>query len=123
MTSRDKKETRRVSAGFEFEDAGAGRVGWRGRRDRVGDRDQEPPPRGIQNQSPVPTRPNGNTRRREAFGAHLTGDGPSSQTPNDGPAGSSRRPSPSPSPEGVDSVVLEFVRFFFIICRDSSCLL
>ncbi|OAX34326.1 hypothetical protein K503DRAFT_724683 [Rhizopogon vinicolor AM-OR11-026] len=97
MTSRDKKNTQRVEAEFEFSDAG----GHRGRRDR--EREREPPP-------PPTTQPRATTRRRDAFGTHLTAIGPASngaQTPQS--SGPSRVASPSPQPNGedVDPVVAQ----------------
>jgi hypothetical protein len=94
MSSRDKKNTQRVQAEFEFSNVGA----HRGRRDR--EREREPPPSTIQPRT---------VRRREAFGTHLTGSGLASsgaQTPQSGP---SRRGSPSPqrSGEDVDPVVAQ----------------
>ncbi|KAH7924735.1 hypothetical protein BV22DRAFT_1066211 [Leucogyrophana mollusca] len=97
MTTRDKKDTRRVEAGFEFEDVGGSSR--RGRRDR-GDRerDREPPPQ------PATAQPRTAGRRREGFGGHLTGDGA-------GPAATaatpSRRASPSPTREDVDPIVAQ----------------
>lgn len=65
MSSRDKKDARRVQAEFEFDDSsGSGR---RGRRDR--EREREPPPSVVQ----VQGRAGG--RRREAFAGHLTIEG------------------------------------------------
>ncbi|KAG1863606.1 hypothetical protein DFJ58DRAFT_774056 [Suillus subalutaceus] len=98
MTSRDKKNTQRVEAEFEFGDAGGGR---RGRRDRDRDREHEPPPA---------AQPRAVARRREAFGGHLTSSSPAPngvQTPQS--SGPSRRASPSPqrSGEEVDPVVAQ----------------
>ena len=84
MSSRDKKDARRVQADFAFEDVG-GRHGHghgHGRRDRERDREQrerdrDPPPRQQQAQSSsagaatVPPAGSG-ARRREAFGGGLT---------------------------------------------------
>lgn len=100
MTSRDKKDARRVQADFEFDEVGIG-GNRRGRRDRggSGDHEREPPP----STPPVgPSRPNG--RRREGFGANLTPVG-GVNTPT--LPGLSRRGSPSPPPE--DPVLAEYV--------------
>lgn len=100
MTSRDKKNTQRVEAEFEFGDAGGGR---RGRRDRDRERERE--------HEPVPAvQPRAGARRREGFGAHLTTSSPApngAQTPQS--SGPSRRPSPSPQRNGedVDPVVAQ----------------
>lgn len=96
MTSRDRKDARRIQADFEYDEVGIG-GGRRGRRDLGGgDHEREPPP----NTSPVgPSRPNG--RRRNGFGANLTpAGGPT-------PLGPSRRASPSPPPE--DPLLAEYV--------------
>ncbi|KAF8447367.1 hypothetical protein L210DRAFT_3609760 [Boletus edulis BED1] len=65
MSSKGRRDARRVQAEFEFDDAGG--TSRRGRRDR-GDRERErePPPHSVQ----PPGRTGG--RRREAFGGHLT---------------------------------------------------
>lgn len=104
MSSRVKKDARRVQADFEFEE-----VGRRGRRDRGShrDRETEPPPHHRQGQqdpgpssTPTVLKPPGPGRRREGFGANLTSEGASSGTPNP-----SRPPSP---PRGdLDPAVLE----------------
>lgn len=75
MSSKDRKDARRVVADFAFEDAG-GRYG-HGRRDHhEREREREPPP---SRPPPAPTisrpQPTGQSRRREAFGARLTADG------------------------------------------------
>ncbi|PSR73710.1 hypothetical protein PHLCEN_2v10450 [Hermanssonia centrifuga] len=94
MSSRDKKDARRIQAEFGFEEVpGGGRRG--GRRDR-GDRERErePPPS-------APPRPNAaGARRREAFSGNLTTD--------NAPVTSSRIPSrqQTPSP-GLDPAVAE----------------
>ncbi|KAG6860250.1 hypothetical protein C0995_013700 [Termitomyces sp. Mi166 len=102
MSSRDKKDARRVQAEFEFEE-----VGRHGRRGGHRDREREPPPHHRQGQqdsgpssTPIVLRPPGPGRRREGFGANLTVEGASSSTPEP-----SRPPSP---PRGdVDPAVLE----------------
>lgn len=94
MTSRDKKNTQRVQAEFEFSDAG----GYRGRRDREREREPLPPT----------TQPRGTARRRDAFGIHLTASGPASngaQTPQS--SGPSRGASPSPHPDGEDPIIAQ----------------
>ncbi|KAG6874827.1 hypothetical protein C0992_006401 [Termitomyces sp. T32_za158] len=104
MSSRVKKDARRVQADFEFEE-----VGRRGRRDRGShrDREREPPPQHRQVQqdpgpSSVPTflRPQGPGRRREGFGANLTVEGAGNGTPEPS------RPS-SPPRGDLDPAVLE----------------
>ncbi|KAF5377479.1 hypothetical protein D9615_005368 [Tricholomella constricta] len=115
MTSRDKKDARRVQAEFEFEEVGVG--GRHGRRDRGHrDREREPPPHhqrhAQQEQPPPPTavppgivRPPGPGRRREGFGATLTVDGGGTPSPNNATPDHSRPPSP---PRGdVDPAVVE----------------
>jgi hypothetical protein len=70
MTSRDKKDVRRVQADFEFEDVGLAGRNARMRRGGDNDRERELPPQGNSSG----TRPNGISRRREGFGATLTGE-------------------------------------------------
>ena len=86
MSAKDMKEARRLETNFEFNDnRGAGAR----RRERETDRsnDREPPRRVIQQTSPP-------DRRREGFGAALTGqDALGSSTPVNG------RSSPLPSRE------------------------
>ncbi|EMD38121.1 hypothetical protein CERSUDRAFT_82356 [Gelatoporia subvermispora B] len=101
MSSRDKKDVRRVQAEFEFEEVGGGHR--RGRRDR-GDRerDRDPPPHVAA--PPGPSRAaTAGSRRREAFGGNLTAEGPT--TPAAATPNLSRGPSrrQSPSPEGDPS--------------------
>ncbi|PBK93301.1 hypothetical protein ARMGADRAFT_929972 [Armillaria gallica] len=100
MSSRDKKDARRVPAEFEFEDI-PGRRG--SRRDR--EHEREPPPRQPPS-APGPSRPPGAGRRREGFGASLT-NGNASTTSLSTPPVPSRRSSPSPTREPVDPAILE----------------
>ncbi|KAF9462675.1 hypothetical protein BDZ94DRAFT_1260488 [Collybia nuda] len=103
MSSRDKKDARRIQAEFEFEEVGIG--GRHGRRDRGHrERDREPPPhprRQMQEQhqpppsSSVPPRPPGPDRRRAGFGASLTTDDNATPSPNNNTPNHSRPPSPS----------------------------
>jgi len=114
MSSRDRKDARRVQADFTFEEVG--NTSRHGRRDR--DRDRDPPPR-----QQTPTQgPSSNTvgnpsrpppavsRRREGFGGALTepgGGGPSTIPTDSGP-----RPStPSPATVDIDPAVAEYVLF------------
>jgi E3 ubiquitin-protein ligase ZNF598 len=71
MSSRDRKDARRIEAEFEFEDIAVGRRRRDGNYDRGRDREPPPPARSSQGQ-PV------NARRRD-FGANLTSDTPSFQ--------------------------------------------
>ncbi|KAF9260823.1 hypothetical protein L218DRAFT_1002324 [Marasmius fiardii PR-910] len=114
MSSRDKKDARRVQTNFEFEEVpGSGRA-------RARAREREPPPQQPRQQPPPPPRPPGPGRRREGFGAALTveggGDGSPAGTPRNGvtPPGPSRRNSPSPPPGEVDPAVLECRHTAFI---------
>ena len=87
MSSRDKKDARRVQADFAFEDVGGRHGHGHGRRDRERDREQQrerdrdppppPPPRQQQAQSSAATvpPPGSGARRREAFGGGLTQTG------------------------------------------------
>src|ERR1700721_2504443 len=67
MTSRDKKDARRIQANFEFEDINLVGRGTRTRRGGDNEREHEPPS-GSSNGA----RPIGSNRRREGFGATLT---------------------------------------------------
>ncbi|CCM00490.1 uncharacterized protein FIBRA_02524 [Fibroporia radiculosa] len=95
MSTRDKKDARRIQAEFEFEEVGTGnRRGRRDRRDR--EREREPPPAPI---PPGVSRPNGaGGRRREAFNGNLTVDGSTVNGNLTTNPHASRRPSPSPPP-------------------------
>ena len=95
MSSRDKKDARRVQAEFAFDDAGGS-----SRRGRLArEREQEPPP--ALNRPPI--RPTGN--RREAFGGRLTGEAGTASAATS-PSGT---PVPSTPPEDTDPVVGEYV--------------
>ena len=100
MSSKDRKDARRVQAEFEFDDAGGSSR--RGRRDR-GDRERErePPPQVVQVQGRTPG------RRREAFGGHLTTTEGGTQTPTAQPSVPSGRA--SPIRDDVDLLVTEYV--------------
>ena len=92
MTSRDKKDTRRIQADFEFDEVGIG--GRRNGRDWGGGSSGGNSERALPPRSPPPvgqSRPNG--RRREGFGTNLTIEG-STNTPQTPVL--TRRPSPSP---------------------------
>lgn len=94
MSSKDKKDVRRVQAEFEFDDTGgSSRRGWRDRGDR------EPPPQSVQAQS------RGGGRRREAFGGLLTTEVTQTTQPSV-PSGRT-----SPIREDVDPLVAEWVLF------------
>lgn len=94
MSSKDKKDARRVLAEFEFDDTGGGSR--RGRRDRG---DRELPPQIMQ----VQGRAAG--RRREAFGGYLT-EGTTQATQASVPSGRT-----SPMREDVDPLIAEYVCF------------
>ena len=77
MSSKDRKDARRVQADFEFDDAsGSGRRGRRDRGDREREREPPPPPQIVQ----VQGRAGG--RRREAFGGFLTSEGAQAPQPS-----------------------------------------
>ena len=108
MSSRDKKDARRVNAGFEFEEVAGG--GRRGRRDQ-GDRQREREPPPHQQQQPAltsgPARPTGVGRRREGFGSNLTGEGTANPTPNSNASALGRRLTPSPPLVDLDPAIAE----------------
>jgi E3 ubiquitin-protein ligase ZNF598 len=102
MTSRDKKDARRIQAEFEFEEVGIG--GRRGRRDR-GDRERErePPPHQPPGAVPGPATPaRPNVRRREGFGANLT-----TETAPDQSSRPNHTANISPPPGDIDPVTAE----------------
>jgi len=100
MSSRDKRDVRRVQAEFEFDDAGGGRRGWRDR----GDREREPQP--VQIQGHVQGRAG---RRREAFGGHLSvTEGTQTPRPTSVPSGRA-----SPIRDDIDPLVAERQAAFF----------
>lgn len=109
MSSRDKKDARKVAAEFQFEEVGTGR----GRRGggTTRERDREPPP-GLQQPRPQAQagpstaawpQPGATNGRRAAFGSSLT-DGNAQQTVRPSPSGSS-----SPLIPDVDPAVAECV--------------
>lgn len=112
MTSRDKKDARRIQAEFEFEEVGIG--GRHGRRDRgYRERDREPPlhPRNQTQEHPpppssAPPRPPGPDRRRAGFGASLTTEGNLTPPPNNNNTPDHSRP-PSPPRGDVDPATAE----------------
>jgi E3 ubiquitin-protein ligase ZNF598 len=112
MTSRDKKDARRVQADFEFDEVGIG--GRRSRRDRGGGSgsgtERDPPPH-----NPLLAGPSGsNGRRRDGFGANLTVEGGTNTPP---PLEPSHRPSPSPPPD--DPILAEYVASYYRISKFS----
>ncbi|KAF9242003.1 hypothetical protein BU15DRAFT_72940 [Melanogaster broomeanus] len=97
MSSRDKKDARRVQAEFEFDDVGGSSR--RGRRDR-GDREREREPPPAQNIPQAASR--AVARRREAFGGHLTAETSGNQMTQ--PSGPSRPASPFPPRGEADPI-------------------
>ncbi|KAH9958342.1 hypothetical protein BC827DRAFT_1345056 [Russula dissimulans] len=115
MSSRDKKDARRVNAAFEFQDAssssnrrrgggpgGGGGVSNGGGRDR-GQRDSQP------QLAPRPTQ--GSDNHRNPIGANLTPSG----DVNSSSIGPSRSDAPSPAPPSMDPVTAE--RYTAIFAR------
>ena len=112
MTSKDRRDARRVFADFAFDDAG-GRHG-HGRRDHHDrEREREPPP--PSRRPPSPTIPRvqstGQSRRREAFGARLTIDGvPTGESAVfSSQANLEANIMPMPGTDDVDPAVVEYV--------------
>jgi len=112
MSSRDKKDARRVNAAFEFQDAssgsnrrrgggpgGGGGVGSGGGRDR-GQRDSQP------QLAPRPTQ--GSDSHRNPIGPHLTTSG----DVNNNSLEPSRHQTPSPPPPSMDPVTAEYVSLY-----------
>ncbi|KAI0306282.1 hypothetical protein B0F90DRAFT_1814209 [Multifurca ochricompacta] len=120
MSSRDKKDARRVNAAFEFQDTSSGSTRRRGGGPGGGGgggggggsggsgREQRDPlsqlgPRQIM----------GSDSRRSRFGAHLTMEGDT----NDSSPGPSRRQTPSPPPPSMDPVTAERYTTIFVRLR------
>lgn len=100
MSSRDKRDVRRVQADFEFDDVGVSGGGRRGRRDR----EREPPPVQIQGQAQGQGQGRAG-RRREAFGGHLSvAEGAQTMQSSSVPSGRA-----SPIRDDVDPLVAECV--------------
>ena len=110
MSSRDKKDARRVNATFEFQDGpstsgrrrgggpdGGGNSG--GGRER-GQRDSQP------QLTPRPTL--GSENRHSLHGVHLTTE----RDANDSSPEPSRQQAPSPIPQSMDPVTAEYVSFY-----------
>ena len=99
MSSKDKKDARRIQTNFTFEGASVG--------NQHGRRDREPPPAQPpqQSQSIVnpPGRPPPTTRRRDAFGAALTEPGVTESQANN------RDNRPNSPPVEFDVAADEFV--------------
>lgn len=99
MSSRDKKDARRVEAEFAFEEIGGGRR--QRERGNNSTRDREPPPSAP---PPPASRQPTNVRRRD-FGANLT-DAVQSQNANTPSHTQVRTASPLPAAD-VDPIVAE----------------
>lgn len=112
MSSRDKKDARRIQADFEFEEVGLSGRNSRGRRDR-GDRERErePPPHAPQPNQPPRQAPPGPSRRREGFGGNLTAE--SASTAHQ--AEYIRRPTPSPPRGEIDPVVAQYAFYLSFV--------
>lgn len=108
MSSRDRKDARRVVADFTFDEVG-GRHG-HGRRDHHHHHHEREPPPSLPPPSPAifagPSRQQPTTQsRRQAFGARLTVDGVES------PAAAvvEVNRTPTPTRDDVDPIVAEYV--------------
>ncbi|KAH9066386.1 hypothetical protein EDB87DRAFT_1733220 [Lactarius vividus] len=112
MSTRDKKDARRVDAVFEFQDASSGSNRRRGGGPPGGGgggREREQP------QPQVAPRPiSGLESRRNRFGAHLTTEGDA----NDLSPGPSRHQTPSPPPPSMDPVTGERYTAIFVRLRN-----
>ena len=105
MSTRDRKDARRIQADFEFEEVGVGgrRGGRRDRGDR--EREREPPPV-VAGTNAGGAGAGGGSRRRAAFGGNLTTDDTgATSTPDAGSRVQSRRQSPSPTGDADPAVV------------------
>ena len=92
MSSRDKKDVRKIQADFEFEGAGSS-----GRTRRGRERENTSQPQNAPSNVNMPmSRPMGTSRRMEGFGAALTFEA-------SGNAGSNVRPERAASPEVQDN--------------------
>jgi E3 ubiquitin-protein ligase ZNF598 len=101
MTSRDKKDARRIQADFEFEEVGLGGRNERSRRGR--DREPESLLRDPIVLGPSSIRLNGVNRRMEGFGTALTTERPNNTSD------SGLRRSPSPSSNLRDPATIQWV--------------
>ncbi|KAI9459453.1 hypothetical protein BJY52DRAFT_1084852, partial [Lactarius psammicola] len=114
MSTRDKKDVRRVNAAFEFQDASSSsnrrRGGGPGGSSGGGrEREQRDP------QPQIAPRPiSGSDSRRNRFGAHLTTEGDAS----DLSPGPSRHQTPSPPPPSMDPVTGERYTAIFVRLRN-----
>ena len=114
MSSRDKKDARRVNAAFEFQDAPSssgrrrgggpdGGGGGGGGRER-GQRDSQPQ---------IALRPTlGLESRHSLHGAHLTTE----RDANDSSPEPGRQRAHSPPPQSMDPVTAEYVSFYPRLC-------
>ncbi|KAH8980343.1 hypothetical protein EDB86DRAFT_567986 [Lactarius hatsudake] len=111
MSTRDKKDARRVDAAFEFQDASSGSNRRRGggpTGSGGGGRDRE-------QRDPLAPRPvSGLESRRNRFGAHLTTEGDA----NDLSPGPSRHQTPSPPPPSMDPITGERYTAIFVRLRN-----
>lgn len=113
MSSRDKKDARRVNAAFDFQDAppssgrrrggGPDGGGSSGGRER-GQRDSQP------QIAPRPTL--GAENRHSLIGAHLTAE----RDADDSSPEPSRQQANSPLPQSMDPVTAEYVSFYPHLC-------
>jgi hypothetical protein len=110
MSSRDKKDARRVNAAFEFQDApsssgrrrGGGPGGGGGGGNSGGGRE-----RGLRDLQPqIAPRPTSESRH-SLFGAHVTTE----RDANDSSPEPSRQQAPSPPPQSMDPITAEYVSF------------
>ena len=111
MSSRDKKDARRVNAAFEFQDAASSSNRRRGGGPAGGGSGggRERGPRDSQSQpQPAPRPTVGPDSRRSLFGAHMATEGNS----NDSLPGPTRHQTPSPPPPSMDPVTAEYIPLF-----------
>jgi len=115
MSSRDKKDARRIQADFEFE---GGSLGGHSGHPR---RDPREPESSHHNLPPIgasSARPNGVNRRMEGFGATLTSG--NSKINHDADAGQRRSPSPS---SGRGPATAEYVQLQFANTQELQLIL
>jgi hypothetical protein len=138
MSSRDKKDARRVNAAFEFQVAssgsnvrrggGPGAGGGGGGGNSGGGGSGEPGRDRAQRDSQPQIAPRltpGSDNRRSIFGAHLTTE----RDANDSSPAPSRNQTPSPPPPSMDPVTAEYVTFhsllfhadsYFVLSKDDT---
>jgi hypothetical protein len=114
MSSRDKKDARRVNAAFGFQDAPSSSGRRRGGGPDSGSSSGGGRERGQRDSQPqIAPRPTlGSESRHSLLGAHLTTE----RDANDSSPEPSRQQADSPLPQSMDPVTAEYVSFYPHLC-------